>query len=85
MIITVSYKAVADPGFPVGRGDQAVGGGHQLPTQALFSENVCENKRIGSSWGACTGGAPLDQTMQGLFYLHYFAQNHRAEVLLHKV
>ena len=25
--------------------------GHQPPTQALFSENICKNKRIWSCWG----------------------------------
>ena len=29
--------------------------GHGPPTWALFSENVCENERIGSHRGACLG------------------------------
>ena len=43
----VNSLTVADPGFPVE--------GHRPPTQALFSENICENERIGSCW---EGGAP---------------------------
>ena len=39
------------------------GGGRRPATQALFGENVCENERIGSSWGARAGGAPLDPPM----------------------
>ena len=31
--------------------------GRGPPTRVLFSENVCENKRIGSRRGACTGHA----------------------------
>ena len=48
--------SVADPGFPVG-GRRAVGGS-QPPTQAIFSKNVCENKRIESCGGPHAGGAP---------------------------
>ena len=45
-------ETVADPGFPIE-------GGHQLLTQAPFSENVHENERIGSYLGGtCTGSAP---------------------------
>ena len=32
-------------------------GGHGPPTWALFGENVCKNKRIGSHRGACAGHA----------------------------
>ena len=39
------------------------GGGVWPPTWALFSENVCENERIGSCRGACAGHAPLDPPM----------------------
>ena len=39
-------KTVADSGFPVGGG-----WGRGPPTRALFGENVCENKRIGSRRG----------------------------------
>ena len=39
-------------------------GGHGPPTWALFGENVCENERIGSHRGACTGHSPLDLPMQ---------------------
>ena len=39
-----SPKSGADPGFPVG-------GGANLPTQALFGENICKNERIWSCWG----------------------------------
>ena len=50
---------MADPGFPVGGGVHPLGRG---PLKwALFSENVCENERIGSHrGGAC---APLDPPM----------------------
>ena len=44
----------ADPGFPVG-GVDPFWGGHGPPMQALFSENVCGNERIGSHGG---GHAP---------------------------
>ena len=40
-------NTVADPGFPVG--------GRGPSTRALFSENVCENERIGSHREAHTG------------------------------
>ena len=47
---------MADPGFAVG--------GCQLPTQALFGENVCENERIRSHWGgAGRRQCPLDPPM----------------------
>ena len=39
-----------DPGFSVG-GRGPILGGFWLPTWALFSENVCENERIGSCRG----------------------------------
>ena len=42
-----------DPGFPVGDVDPFQGG-FWPPTWAHFSENVCENERIGS----CRGRAP---------------------------
>ena len=53
---------MADPGFPVGgRGPVR---GHGPPTRALFSENVCENKRIGSRRGwRVPGMPPLDPPM----------------------
>ena len=41
--------------FPWGGIDQFGGGGRGPPTQVLFSENVCENKRIISRRGACAG------------------------------
>ena len=40
----------ADLGFPVG-GAWTRFRGHGPPTQVLFSENVCENERIGSHRG----------------------------------
>ena len=43
--------AVVDPGFPVGGGRAPIMRGHGPPTWALFSENVCENERIGSHRG----------------------------------
>ena len=43
-----------DPGFSVGGGVDPFWGGFLPPTWALFSENVCKNKRIGS----CRGRAP---------------------------
>ena len=48
-------SARADAGFPVG-GRGPFFRGHGPPTWALFSENVCENERIGSHWGG--GRAP---------------------------
>ena len=42
---------VADPGFPV-RGRRGP------PIRALFGENVCENKRIGSRRGRTPGTPP---------------------------
>ena len=56
-------KSVEDPGFPMG-GRAPVRGGHGPPMWALFGENVCENERIGSHRGACTGHTPLDLPMQ---------------------
>ena len=47
-----------DPGFSVG-GAWTHSGGVWPPTWALFSENVCENKRIGS----CRRTPPLDPPM----------------------
>ena len=38
-------------------------GGRGPLTWALFGENVCENKRIGSNRGACAGHAPPDPPM----------------------
>ena len=48
---------VADPGFPVGGGVHPLGG-HGPPMQVLFSENVCENERIGSHRGRRAPGMP---------------------------
>ena len=36
--------------FPLG-GTNPHWRGHQPPTQALFSENICKNERIWSCWG----------------------------------
>ena len=41
---------MADPGFPMGGGKDPLGE-HGPSTQELFSENVCENERIGSPGG----------------------------------
>ena len=61
---TQHSKSVADPGFPVGGGLDLLGGCGP-PMQALFGENVCENKRIGSRRGWCAPGMPpLDPPMQ---------------------
>ena len=49
---------MADPGFPVGGGVHPLGG-RGPPTRALFGENVCENKRIGSHRGLHVPGMPL--------------------------
>ena len=47
------YLSGADPGFPIGGcGPILMGFGPLM--QALFSENICENERIGSHGGACT-------------------------------
>ena len=47
---------VVDPGFPMGEVDLM--GNVDLPTRALFSENVCENERIGSCRGHALGKPP---------------------------
>ena len=75
-------NAVADPGFPVW-GREPIRGCGPL-TQALFGENVCENERIESHRGTCTGHAPprsanemhtseattsIPQLFQTLYYL----------------
>ena len=59
------FRAVADPGFPVGGGWGVGGwggvhplGGRGPPTWALFGENVCENERIGSHRGAVRPARP---------------------------
>ena len=46
------------------------GRGHGPLTWALFGENVCKNKRIGSHGGVCAGHAPLDPPMN-LLSQHY--------------
>ena len=67
-IFSIKYTPVADLGFPVGGGVDPLGGCGP-PTWALFSENVCENKRIGSHGGGggsvhrAPGTAPLDPPM----------------------
>ena len=64
ILIDVFQGAGPDPGFSVG-GAWTHFGGFWPPTWALFSENVCENERIGS----CRGRAParpLDPPMRGL-------------------
>ena len=54
---------MADPGFLVAGGRRAVGG-HRPLMWALFGENVCENKRIGSCWGGDAHWQhPLDPPM----------------------
>ena len=50
-----------DPGFSV-VGLHPLGGRGPL-TWALFGENVCENKRIGSHRGRAQGTPPLDPPM----------------------
>ena len=56
LILILVCCAMADPGFPVGGVDPL--GGCEPPTRVLFGQNVCENKRIGSSSGACAGHDP---------------------------
>ena len=53
--------AVVDPGFPEG-GSRPVGGRRPL-MQALFSENVCENERIGSRGRGVARARPQDPPM----------------------
>ena len=55
--------SVADPGFPI-RGGVHPLGGRGPPTQVLFSENVCENERIGSHRGWHALGTPPPQIRQ---------------------
>ena len=45
----MSADTEEDPGFPVGEGRRPILGGEWRgpPTRALFTENVCENERIG--------------------------------------
>ena len=62
--------SVVDPGFPLG-GVHPLGG-RGPPTWALFSENVCENERIGSHRGTCTRHAPLDPPMSVFIKITYF-------------
>ena len=52
-VTTTMYKLVSTNGLSLPGADSG-GRGHQLLTWALFGENVCKNKRIGSSLG---GGA----------------------------
>ena len=64
-----------DTGFPVGSADPLGGGGmHRPPMLALFSENKCENERIGShrvgvGWGVVCGACqqhPMDPPMNDI-------------------
>ena len=64
-----------DPGFPVG-GRGPIWGGGWPPMWALFSENGCENERIWSCRGVCTGTPPIityvffgQQWVNLLFYI----------------
>ena len=68
-------NTVADPGFPVGGGGRAPVAGGQ---GALFTENVCKNKRIGShgGGGACAGHAPLIRQWNTLPYTSNCIQLH---------
>ena len=49
IILKERTSSVADPGFPVG--GRGLVGKCGPPMRVLFSENVCENKRIGSRRG----------------------------------
>ena len=49
---------MADTGFPVGEGVHPLEGGCGPLTQALFSENVYENERIGSHREGRAPGVP---------------------------
>ena len=57
---------MADPGFSVGGG--AKPGGRQPLTRVLFGKNLCENKRIGSGWGAHASGTPWIRQWSMLFF-----------------
>ena len=59
-------QPVVDPGFSKG-GHAPVRRGRGPLTWALFSENVCENKRIGSHGGRALGMPPLDPPMPTIF------------------
>ena len=52
-----SVFPVADPGFPVGRGMDLIGG-RGLPRRLCFENFVCQNERIWTLRGACAGHAP---------------------------
>ena len=47
----MQYVSGPNPGFSVGGAVDPFCGGVWPPTWALFSENVCENERIGSCRG----------------------------------
>ena len=53
---------VADPGFPVGGGRGPVMGGVDL-RRRHFTENVCENERIGYRRGGVRRARPPDPPM----------------------
>ena len=70
--LTINYgiqmllSAGPDPGFSVG-GRGPILGGFWPPTWALFSENVCENERI----GPCRGGVRWHAPPRSAYYLIY--------------
>ena len=54
--VSVQYRAVADPGFPIGGIDLI--GGCGLLRWLCFLKFVCQNERIGSLRGAHAGCTP---------------------------
>ena len=60
---------MADPGFPMG-GRAPIRRGFGPPTRVLFSENVCENERIGSHRGwRVPSMPPLDPPMNRMMVI----------------
>ena len=55
-----------------------MGGGHGPLTRAIFSENVCENERIGLGGGvhpACPLDLPLNSVASAPFYTSKWAES----------
>ena len=62
MHVRYEHQSGPDPGFSI-EGCGPILAGFWPPTWALFSENVCENERIGSCMGGMHWHVPLDLLM----------------------